>query len=365
MRNPWWRHLLCCIALYLAIGQVQAADPCDTLVTQHSSQSVATRLAAIACEEHQRWTSPFIDLDGHLLNANLYEAEARGLKGGGAPWRRVAFYWYDSGLLSGMGFKDGASDCNYATMSLAYAGLACRGFIVDNPWSAAFISWLMQRAGVPRFPRSAGHYEYVRSAYKREADNPYRFVDINQTTPAVGDLLCYVRANNQLYGYDGLLKAITSGVTYLPMHCDVIVATDQGVAYAIGGNVQQAVSMRMLAINAQGQFWDLPVKTPDDIACSPATADACNFNRQDWAVLLKLKSQEELAQLGPVTPVTDKREQPAAPVCCTQCVLGSDIPRCPLETPQTDEVSTPTPAEAAPEKPRKKRWGSKRTTSDP
>lgn len=365
MKHLWWRHLFAVIALSLAFGQVHAADLCNALVSQQNSETVATRIAAIACEEHQRWTSPFIDLDGHLLNANLYEAEDRGLKGGGAPWRRVAFYWYDSGLLAGMGFKDGASDCNYATMSLTYAGLACRGFIIDNPWSAAFISWLMQRAGVPRFPRSASHYDYVRSAYKREADSPYRFVDINHATPTVGDLLCYVRANNRVYGHEGLLKAITTGVTNLPMHCDVIVGSDAGVAYAIGGNVQQAVNMRMLAINAQGQFWDLPVKMPDDIACSPATADACNFNRQDWAVLLKLKTQEELAKLGPVSPISGMREQPVAPVCCTQCVLGSDIPRCPVDAEQTEQAPVEPAIESAPEKPRKKRWGSKRTTSNP
>ena len=74
---------------------------------------------------------------------------SNGLKDGSAPWRRVAFYWQSSGLLPAMAFKAGASDCSYAAMSLSYPGLGCRGFVIDNPWSAAFISWVMQRAGVP------------------------------------------------------------------------------------------------------------------------------------------------------------------------------------------------------------------------
>src|SRR3546814_18864149 len=44
--------------------QAAAADPCPLLRAQAGSPVVATRIAAAACEEHQLWYRPFIDLDG-------------------------------------------------------------------------------------------------------------------------------------------------------------------------------------------------------------------------------------------------------------------------------------------------------------
>lgn len=323
----WMRRLLLA-CLLLAAGDALAADQCPALAQRQSDPQVAIRIAAIACDEHLRWNRPFIDADGRLASLIAYEAEGSGLKDGGSPWRRVAFYWQASGLLGPMAFKPGASDCGYAALNLSYPGLGCRGFVIDNPWSAAFVSWVMQRAGVPGFRSSASHFDYVRAARKDPVGSPYRFVEPRTASLEAGDMLCYVRAN-RVYGHAGLAKLIDGGANGLPMHCDMVAAVDDGKAYAIGGNVQQAVTMRILNLNVHGQLWGVPQRTEGDVECSPQTQEACNFNRQDWAVVLKLKPQEELAKIGPVAPPAFLPTAPEAPSCCVNCVLGSGIPRCP------------------------------------
>ena len=323
----WMRRLVLVVSL-LVSGHALAADQCPTLVRRQSDPQVATRIAAIACDEHLRWNRPFIDADGRLASLTAYEAEGSGLKDGGSPWRRVAFYWQASGLLAPMGFKPGATDCGYAAINLSYAGLGCRGFVIDNPWSAAFVSWVMQRAGVPGFRSSASHFDYVRAARKDAAGSPYRFVERWSARGPAGHLLCSVLRTRVLV-FVGWANPIDGSASGLPMHCDMIVAVNDGKGYAIGGNVQQAVTMRVLNLNAQGQLWGVPQRTEGDVECSPQTQAACNFNRQDWAAVLKLKSQDELAKIGPVEPPSFLPSAPVAPTCCVSCVLGSGIPRCP------------------------------------
>ena len=92
--------------------------------------------------------------------------------------------------------------------------------------------------------------------------------------------------------------------------------------------------MRVLNLNAAGRFWGLPRRTEGGVECSPDTVAACDFNRQDWAVLLKLKPQAQLAQLGPVQPPARMPVPAATPPrqdCCVNCVVGSGVPRCPAE----------------------------------
>lgn len=292
---------------------------------------VATRIAAIACTENQRWKQPFIDSQGRLASASIYEAENSGLADGTSPWRRVAYYWQSSGLLGSVAQRPGAMDCNYATGNSTYQGMGCRGFVIDTPWSATFISWVAERAGVPGFTSSASHYDYVRAARTNPDRSPYAYAgDPRSVRLATGDLICYVRSS-RIYGAEGLATMIDrGGAAGLPMHCDFVVGTDGGHVYTVGGNVQQAVTLRVLDINANGELWGLPQRGSDGIACTPDLPDGCNFNRQDWAVVLKLKSQDALARIGPVTPVGFVPQNlAAAPSCCVNCVVGSGVPRCP------------------------------------
>lgn len=317
-----------------------AADPCPLLRMQVASPDPATRLAAVACEEHQVWHRPFIDVEGRYAGSTVREAETALLTNGEQAWRRVAGYWVGAGLLPRLQHRPGAGECAYA----AYGGApspGCRAFLVDVPWSAAFVSWTARRAALPGFEGSPSHVDYVRAAYRNPDTSAYRVANPVSARPARGDLLCYVRAANRVFGFAGLATLLSSEDSGLGMHCDVVVgaaAEGGNIAYLVGGNVLDGVTMRMLPLSAGGQFSGLPMRTLDDTPCSPDTPDACSANRQDWAVLLQLRPAQELAALQPAmplvlptapAPVLPTPGQTSAPMCCVECSVGDGLPRCP------------------------------------
>ena len=66
-----------------------------------------------------------------------------------------------------------------------------------NPWSAAFISWVICESGVDelsRFKRAVAHHAYIDQAIvNREKDNElglYFAYDVGEETIQPGDLLC-------------------------------------------------------------------------------------------------------------------------------------------------------------------------------
>lgn len=329
----WFLGMLCLGVTATAVG----ADVCPRVRYQLAAPDTGTRIAAAACSEHLLWYRPFIDANGLIASATVYEGEASPLDDGSTPaWQRVATYWRDSGLLARMAGFSGAPECGYAGASRPAAN-HCRSFILDQPWSAAFISWVMRRAAVPGFRSSANHFDYVRDAYLRPAESAFQFLDPATAKPATGDMLCYVRLPGQVLGHDGLRQLLGRGDRGLPMHCEVVVAVNpgnDGTAYLVGGNVQQAVTMRMLPVNRAGLFWSLPRRAGTEPDCSPDTPAACSFSRQDWAVLLQLKPAQALAQLSPPLPILSA-PVPAQPACCVNCVVGAvpPVPRCPKPSP--------------------------------
>lgn len=331
----------------------QAADPCLSLRHQKAAPDVATRIAAWACQANQDWYSPFIDAEGRVHGVRAYEAETGALANSVQAWQQVAIYWNDSGLLPRAYGRPGASECAYASTT-RYPSPSCRAFIIDTPWSATFVSWVMRRAGVPGFGGSPSHVDYVREAYRNPAQSAYRISDPRASRPAPGDLLCYVRVPSRIYGFAQLATLLSSpNGEGLNMHCDIVVAARPGnLAYLVGGNVAQAVTLRMLRLAPNGHFADLPMRSLTDVQCMPDYPAGCNANRQDWAVLLKLRPQAELATLPPpyVPPATQvPAATPARQQCCVNCVVGSGVPRCPA--PGTSPVappSNPDPAKQLP-----------------
>lgn len=317
--------LLLLAALALAAGDAAAAGGCGSSQPA-PADTLAARIATIACRENALWYSPFIDARGRLASMTVAEAETDRLRDGVTPaWKRVVDYWRGSGLLWGMTGAAGASECGYATNE-GYPSPACRAFLVDKPWSAAFVSYVLLQAGVPGFRPSASHIDYVRDAYRHPDRSPYTVVDPVAAIPAPGDLLCYVRGSTAVAGHAGLLAFLAGNAdARLAMHCDIAVATSpaRDRLYLVGGNLLQGVTLRMLPLNRNGRFWSLPQGKP--VGCAPDNEGACSFNRQDWAVLLQLKPLPPLpAARPPLSPV------PAVPgQCCVNCVVGAGIPRCP------------------------------------
>ena len=322
------RHCLAAIVLLLAMPSVAAAaaaaaDACTKPASTTSTTVLAARVAAIACRENILWYSPFIDAGGRLASMTVAEAETTYLHDQRTPtWARVAEYWRGSGLLWGMRDAPGAAACGLAG-DAGGSIPACRAFLVDKPWSAAFVSYVMVQAGVPGFRASPSHIDYVRDAWQHPDSSPYLFADPDEGKPLAGDLLCFVRGAAAVSGHAGLQAFLAADPgAGLAMHCDIAVGTSaRGERlYLVGGNVLQGVTLRTLNLNREGRLWALP--RGGDPGCGPDNPDACTFNRQNWVVLLKLKN---LRPLPPPMPTA-----PAVPAqCCVACVLGSGIPRCP------------------------------------
>jgi len=329
-------RLLSFVALWLLAGCGRAfAQDCPA--DPGAGGAYAARVAAIACAENRLWHAPFIDAQGRLARFTVAEAEQAKLADGMTPaWRRVATYWREAGLADAMKGQSGATECLAAT-DAAMPPPLCRAFMLDHPWSAAFVSWVMVRAGLPGFHPSPSHVDYVRDAWRGDG-SAYVLVDPDASTPAAGDLLCFVRGSGAPFGHAGLRKFLASGDGSLAMHCDVAVGTsrDGNYLYLVGGNVLQGVTLRQLPLNRRGAFWSLPRGNTGD--CAPGNESGCSFNRQDWVALLKLRPQAELAALPPPVPIVlpGAAEPPPASVpqqCCVACVVGSGVPRCPATRP--------------------------------
>ena len=183
----------------------------------------------------------------------------------------------------------------------------------------------------------------MRAAYRDPERSAYRIADPRAVRPARGDLLCYVRAQGRSYGFSGLASLVSGQDSGLGMHCDIVVSASEAgdrTARLVGGNVSDGVTMRLLPLTAGGQFEDLPRRIDEGPGCSPDMPDACSANRQDWAALLQLRPQAELARLAPAPPVQGPAP-PSAPACCVYCVVGSGVPRCPATDAPAPEGGPP------------------------
>jgi len=337
--------LLCCSLL---APPASAADPCLKLpALALQSPEVPVRIAAAACEEHRLWYRPLIEADGRIGAMKVREAERSRLANGQPAWRRVVDYWRDSGLL----WRAGAGDCAYGDVPMP----SCRAFVIDTPWSAAFVSWVMRKAAVPGFNGAASHLDYVRRAYREPFQSPYRVAHPLGAQVRAGDLLCYVRGTARTYGFGELATVLSGNEPGLAMHCDVVVGIEVGAddarsAFLVGGNVFDSVTMRRLRLTPGDRFDQLPMRLASDPECTPESPYACDLNRQDWSVLLQLRPAEELATLPPAlplpalplqqfpapgaTPGAPTEPQPAAaPRCCNHCDPEVGLPRCPVSQP--------------------------------
>lgn len=286
----------------LAIPRSGAASPgACTDIDPSTATTLGGRVSAIACRENALWYRPFINLHGHLASMTLAEAETGLLQDGITPaWMRVVEYWRGSGLLWDMNPFPGAAACSRA-FHPDFGSPDCRAFLVDRPWSAAFVSFVLVHAGVPGFTPSARHIDYVRDAYLHPADSPFVFADPGAVEPAAGDVLCYAR-DLTATGHPGLQAWIQANPdATLAMHCEIVVGSDHdgnaGAAYLVGGNVLQSVTLRMLVLNRTGRLWGPPRGSVID--CRPGNEATCSFNRQNWVVLLQLKPS---LRATPVTP---------------------------------------------------------------
>lgn len=166
-QEPRMRRMLlpACLLLAAAPLSAAAAEACD-VPPRFGLSPLAVAIRNTACNEHRLWYRPFIDREGRAASLSVTEAESDHLADNGLiAWQRVAGYWRNSGTLNAMGSIAGASSC-LAPLGTRYTDSDCRAFLIDNPWSAAFISWVMVQSGVPGFNTSPRHIDYIRAAYQ-------------------------------------------------------------------------------------------------------------------------------------------------------------------------------------------------------
>lgn len=201
------KKLLCCAALFFLSCTVWAETPVDKAVE-------------IARQEWTRFGQQTIDKENKIVKKGGQEAEE--------PYSdRVADYWKVVGFdLSG---KD-----------------------THEPWSAAFISWVMKQAGMEdRFSYSEWHATYIRNSIvaRRNGDKSFAYwgYRLSERAPQVGDLVGYARQGGVSYDYQPLTYA---------SHTDLVVAVRAGEVDVIGGNVQDSVSLKTLSTDSQGKLTD-------------------------------------------------------------------------------------------------------------
>jgi hypothetical protein len=112
----------------------------------------------------------------------------------------------------------------------------------EVPWSAAFISWIVRRAGqaYSNFQFASSHSVFVNNAIKARVtsrtDKPYWGYRITEQKPALGDIIQRNRAGNAFsFSYAENHADYAS-------HSDVVVEVTPDVVRVIGGNVRDTVS---------------------------------------------------------------------------------------------------------------------------
>lgn len=126
-------------------------------------------------------------------------------------------------------------------------GLASR---YSDPWSAAFISWVMCESGLgeqAKFRRAIAHHTYIDQAIRSrdgsDSDAVYRAYEPGEQRINPGDMLC----NGLRPRYRSLAERRAQLGEGARTHCDIVVQVneDAGVILTIGGNVRSSVRMKI------------------------------------------------------------------------------------------------------------------------
>ena len=127
-----------------------------------------------------------------------------------------------------------------------------------DPWSAAFISWVMCESGLGeenRFARAVAHHTYIDQAILARdngSNAAYVAFDTGREPVLPGDMLC--RGSRPAY------RSLAERRDHLGVgartHCDIVVKVDMTgeMFHVIGGNVRGTVGMKLLpaAVNDAG-----------------------------------------------------------------------------------------------------------------
>jgi hypothetical protein len=348
---------------------VQAA--CDSTAAKPPG-ALGRRIAQTAIDEYALFDGHRIDANGRLFRFGLTEAEQEKENGGNRQaspahqgWRQVMKYWRAlygdeaADMLEARGYRDASTSAQEtqqetqqgtqqgtqvpALLRTTAARLlsaaeketdpaereilreaAIRAAIIDTPWSAAFVSYVMRQSGVAAnaFQFANAHRAFIYDAFAESVaeathapqetnDRLYRACPVATTRPRAGDLICDQREPALAGASDGAvrerIRAELAGSTgtrsVRRTHCEVVAFIDAPARkmYTIGGNVSQSVAARQMNLR-NGLKVSVPQKgncgragrwtLPPPSAQLPGTqnlTDKCSLNDHKWFVLLQLR----------------------------------------------------------------------------
>lgn len=234
------RRLTAVVSLSLLVATLAASG--SSFARRLPGEQVAAHLVDVALREWREWGETLVDAtDGtaRLEQAGAHEDDI-------APFdarARVHHYW---ALGTGRPGEPGAPPRPNA------------------PWSAAFVSFLMQQIGVtePAFVGDAAHARYLRALLRHErevgSDAQFELLLAENVAPRPGDLLCGPRNISRLRDRITLLRMDTvEDLEFLTAsHCDFVVSVDrrQRLARTVGGNVFDSVAMTKLPLTDDGRL---------------------------------------------------------------------------------------------------------------
>ncbi|MCR0983504.1 DUF2272 domain-containing protein [Roseomonas populi] len=132
-------------------------------------------------------------------------------------------------------------------------------------WSAAFISYAMNSAGVAPsdFRSSSAHVFYMDGMIDNYLADPegsaFRPHHVEEYAPRPGDLLCYDRSASPLPNWEARMAERGRS---RPSHCDIVVRAGGGTIDIIGGNVMDVVLRRRIPTDAKGIVLPAPPERP-------------------------------------------------------------------------------------------------------
>jgi hypothetical protein len=326
---------------------------CNVTAAKPPSE-LGQRIAQTAIDEFTRFGGHQIDSNGRIFRFGLTEAEHEEDDGGDRPtsvgrlgWWQVMKYWrtlfggdpadklevrgYQDASTATQGTQDAAVLRTSAAQLMQAAQAeadpeqrevlreaAMRAAVIDTPWSAAFISYVIRQSGVATgaFQFSNAHRAYIYDAFavsvaelnNQAGDRIYRACPLTATRPRPGDVICAHREPALAdASEETVLERIRSEIAGGPdarsvrrTHCEVVASIDAGArkVYMIGGNVNQAVAARKLNLRRGLKFsasqaghcggpgaWTLP----QPAGHMPHGPEKCSLNDKNWFVLLQLR----------------------------------------------------------------------------
>ena len=331
---------------------------CDATAKKPASE-LGRRIAQTAIDEFAHFDGHKIDTNGRLFHYGLTEAEQAAEHAGERPtqvgelgWWRVMKYWHSlygdaiGDKLEVRGYRDAstATDQTQTTTLLtpdvgdllraadgvtdadlreAMREAILRAAIIDTPWSAAFISYVVKQAGATAeaFQFSNAHRAYIYDAFATDAAEQtdksdaraYRACPLATTRPRAGDLICFQRERTLTDASDEAVREriraeIAAGdpakYSVRSTHCDVVASIDVPARkmYVIGGNFLDSVTAKKLSLRRSLKFsgeqkghcggpghWTLPPPSAGTVQEEPHPAETCSLSDKKWFVLLQLR----------------------------------------------------------------------------